>query len=712
MTLRELGDFSFPLASAWIPARDHAVFPVSSGQSDKHQVEMLEAISENEADAIINTNPTGGGKTLSWVAPVVRSEGTDEPLAALATFPTRALIYDQRTLILEYFRRYFASDWAPDWSVEPTNGPLADTDIVHKPTEKYYSLSARVRIVTGADLRDASGTFTGLQSVENALVNAASEGMPTVVLTTPDTLTLLASNRYRQSDMGAIPSLFDLIVVDEFHLTGSRGKRLLPFHLDTYLTLGQGHLNQLVFLSATPNSSVTDRIERAFDTQYVTREVTATAPSPGRQIMPPVELNITNRDLFQAGTWLANQTDAIAEAVAPPGQTLIIVDSVREVELVAEQLQQQTSYDVGRIYGWKKEGRAATISQADVVVGNTAVEVGVDFDRINRLIFTAHGPNSAIQRLGRMRPRSDLDDYRALCITTPSTQDALYQHTSDQPLSRPRIEQVFTDTLPNPGTKLPFDMLCAAYTRYLWSEADQPLASEFPPRARPHYRSTVHTHFAPEVQQLYGESFTIDELWSRLEESSYANRTSVMKELHTYRSSSLQCLVIDAQDSEEPLKQYSLQHVLRYRDGEIIPVDDTEESFEAIIGRPPTADEQQFIDTVRKRVECGFVVTGRKDTSRDVAAHAFRWNPDEQELRSVSELRIDVSPRIAGLEHLSPLDSNVLVQYVPDPPKKAKSRYNVGPYANLLPYRDGTVFLWEDALIAHSEIVAERIPDK
>ena len=708
MTLDELADLTCTLAGAWLPGREDSVFPIADGYSDKHQQEMYHAITSGSATAILNTNPTGGGKTLSWAAPVIRSQEQTETSAALATYPTRALVRDQQDLLLSYFRRYFEDDeWTPEWSVV---SPSEEQIQLEHESGTRCALSDRVQIVTGAGPTDPNRTTTGFQRAEQAITRGEQVGLPTIVLTTPDALTLLATGRYSDRDLGALPSLVDLIVIDEFHLTNPRGKRLLPFHLDTYLSLGRGPLEQVVFLSATPSADYVERITRSMDTIHVTREVTADPPAVGRHILPEATLGVVHQPLFHAGEWLSNHVADVEEFVAPPGQTLIIVDSVREVEVLAHSLRKHTSYDVGRVYGWKKEGRTEAIEESDIVVGNTAVEVGIDFTRVNRLIFAAHDPNSALQRLGRMRAQERFNDYRALCITTPAVQDRIYERSADGHLTRPELEQIFFDEFDTPGARRPYDDLCATYARYLWSEADPSLNEMYVPAETLNaYKSLVYTHFGSELEQLYGQQFTADSLWQTLEASEYLGRDEVMDELHTYRGSSLSCVVIDTTDETEPLKQYNLQHVLRYYDGEIIPTDALVAQFESVTGRSLTTDEQAYLEQVSWYSECGFIVSNPRDTPRTVGAQQLGWKPTEPTLTIARNLRITASPSVTGQQHLAPLATDVLVYYTPMAMDRARRTYGLGPYANVFAYRGGSLFLWEDALLAHSAELAEQL---
>ena len=364
------------------------------------------------------------------------------------------------------------------------------------------------------------------------------------------------------------------------------------------------------------------------------------------------------------------------------------------------------------MYGWKKHGRATAIESADILVGNTAVEVGVDFERVNRLIFTAHEPNSALQRLGRMRIQSAFDEYQILCVTTPAVQDAIIETMDDGELTRSQLEEIYLEQLSQPGATLPYEDLCAAYTRYLWSEATPSLNEMYvPAEAKEPYQELVHTHFASALEQLYDRSLDTEATWKLLSESPYLSREAILQEMHTYRSSSLGCLVIAPGDSDEPLKQYNLQHVLRYRRGEIIETTAITDRFEDVVGRGMSPAEQAYVEQMQPYIECGFITTGSRSEARNLGVHELGWTPSGSGPETLQELRLTVSPPIEGLERLNPLSTDVLVYYSPASPQLARNRYQLGPYTNLLPCREGTIFLWEDALLAHTSDLANQLSD-
>lgn len=704
--LETLADATLTISGAWLPGDSNdPIFPIGDGYRDTHQREVFDAVREG-AEAVLNTNPTGGGKTLSWVAPVIRSAETDDPMVAMATYPTRALLRDQERAIKQYLEMYCDAESSP-FSIESgRNGRVI------RRGRKTVPFEERVQTVTGRDATSATGTKADLRSVESTAADAAAAGFPTIVLTTPDTLTLMASNRYREQEIGAIPDLMDLIVVDEFHLANPRGKRLLPFHLDVYQTLGRGSLDTLVFLSATPAPDYVQRVERAFDTVPASREVYARPPDDGRKILPEVELGVTSHRMFRAGEWLSDHIEEVKNFATPPGQLLVVVDSVREVEAVSERLETESSLQVGRIYGWQDTDRQRVVTESDIVVGNTAVEVGIDFDRVNRMVFTAHDPNSALQRFGRMRANDRFDDHRALMITKPGMHDALATTTS--PLSRPEFETLIDEELGDPADRTYYELLCGAYAWYLWEAAEDPLCEAYLPDAITNYQEVVDQHFGSTVRSVSAVPADASPatVWNKLNEiaGKYqdSRKREIFKEMHTFRGSSLSCAVIDVTD--DAVKEYSLRHVLRTRRGEVIPAESVVDRAPQALGRDLDQAEKRYLQSACRRATCGVVVTGRREEPRKVGLHDNKLlYPTEGIPQPLPDPLPKVDPPISGLKNIELGDSGVLGTYINQSPHDARENLSLGPYAAVLPFQKGSMFLWQDAILAHSEIVDRRL---
>lgn len=714
-----LGEASIRVSGGWLPGkRSSDYFPTDGDHVDEHQVEMLQALKNGES-CILNANPTGGGKTRSWAAPVIRRDLEGTPNLVMATYPTTALLKDQRRTILGLLKDYFDAEE----SARSTSFELKDDSTRLSPVltdgQQIFELSELVQTVSVT----ADPTTSSTIQIDNAmrvLRSLDAQGLPGIVLTTPDTLTLLATNRFQSGDVGRLIPMLDAIVVDEFHLATDRARRLLPFHLDHYRTLSPRYLESFVFLSATPHPSYVERLERVFDPVSVTNTVLSDPQPSGssRKILPETRLHLTSRDRFTNGHWLADNVEQLAAAYKPPGQLLIVVDSVHEVELVTEALDTRTELSVGRVYGWKREGRQETIHSSDVVVGNTAVEVGVDFQRVNRLVCTGYEPASILQRIGRMRYRSQFDDYEALLVTSPRIHSSILANTGQDEVSRTDLDEALHD--PVEVTERPYyDVLCGAYTRFLWDGAENPLSEEYAGKEES-YRRIAANHFAKNFAAFFDSDEDVESFWSRAREFGRIEQMqAVFEELHTYRSSSLTCIVVDVNDPEERLKRYNLSHVLRHRKGKVIGLDDVETVFREVFGESFDSSERALLDRSRSFAVAAFLSRGRREDTRDFYIQDFhgleelvRQASDNGTPRALGTLpypSVKTNPLVAGTDKIDLNDEDILAQYVPHDPETARQRYSLGPYASVVGTpRDGCLILWGDAIKAHCWLV-ERL---
>lgn len=736
----ELFAASCTLEGAYMPSeRTASYFPLAEQYADRHQLRTRAAILDDDIDVVANVNPTGSGKTLSWLAPTIRSGEDGEGWIVLATYPTRTLIEDQLRSIRARFEDYYTATWPP----RPNGHTLREMDsgAVIDTGDEIFPLAEQVRSITG---EDTIGRPTGdvvMEAFENAK-SAAAAGVPTVILTTPDMLSLLATHRVKSMDAGQFPGLVDAIVVDEFHLANPRGKRLLPFHLDVYMRLtNQRFLDTLVFLSATPDASVVAQLGDAFETEIIGPDAVPTAASIStdatRRILPKTTLHVVTRPMFSNGEWLAKRADALLDwhTHAEAGQTVAIVDSVREVEVLSDALEAAApaGLTVGAVSGWRDSDRQATVETSDIVVGNAALEVGIDFDAIGRLVCTAYEANSAIQRVGRMRARAGVADQEIAVITSRAAHEGLLarteQHNGHPTLSRDALQTTFQETISETAAAPYYELLCAAYTRYLWERADDPLRDRVTPQ-EDLYRKTVQDHFAGRLARLPEGSIDTDALWTELGEvleryeTQYTDGSAnaLFEEMHTYRSGSLSALIIDCTDSNEPYKEYGLGHVLRYGVGCFVSDSAALESvFKEAHGRPPTNEELVNLKKIDRRTAGRMILTGMKldGDTRSYTIQAFNQTKVWREQANRRSAAVCFPRRIHGsdivltdgyLEGIEHVTDDVLVQYTPVSPYEARERYHMGPFGDVLPLPKGdSIALWQDATLVHAHLLSEQI---
>lgn len=726
--LDDLFESKTDLGGIWIPEYDgESLFPVGE-RSYLHQQQTFEALRSQDCEAVLNTNPTGAGKTLSWVAPTIRSGEWGRGWIVLATYPTKALVEDQHSAIRELFERYYTSDEYEserEFQLKKDEGVLTDGD-------EEYTLSERVVQATSDSV---DSTTTEIKKAYRRAIDPADAGVPTIVLTTPDTLTLIAAGLPFDSDETSVLINFDKIVVDEFHLANPRGKRLLPFHLDVTMSMpSYAELENLVFLSATPLPDYVRRVDDAFHTRHITNETYDAQNTRTRQILPEANLFVASREMFTNGEWLADNVYVVADFYSSSGQMLIVLDSVREVDDVYNALEEETELTPGRIYGWKKKGRAETIEEADVVVGNTAVEVGIDFKDLNRVISTAYDPTSTIQRIGRMRYREGIEDYKIALITTPNVQSEIAKQGQGNRLEREEFEKILIEGLGESADIPYYELLCAAYSHYLWYdskeyEGDSPLRGKYGPHdgkaAEERFSEIVHRHFGDGASEVLGENLNVDELWESADEIRQRfykdgyGKYPLFKEMHAFRPSSLSCLILDVKDRDEPVKTYQLHHVLKYCDGYLV---EGKEKF-----KEECEERLNLNNSIRDVIEdnsdyvCAyFVATGKRyDAPRYYKITDYAWSDTMKnrwkEPGKISEIwnpSIETNPAIKGTEHVQFDDDGnnqeILARYVGYSRDDAINEYRLGPYANATQIgEDSTILFWQDGILAEAQIAYE-----
>ena len=434
-------------------------YPLNDIQPHPHQKRLYSALTNESIDEryYINGAPTGSGKTLSWVAPVLAEERD-----AIAMYPTNALINDQSQSIQTLVQNSSAFG-STDLETVVLTGETVDS------LQKRHDTNSRAMAIE-IELRAARK-------------RQKQTGGAVVVLTNPDMLVLMYRDLFGQRLKEIIH--FDLLVADEFHRASRKEQNTLRYTLEALLDDQYACARHVVYLSATTEDELVEILSE--ESPYpVTTVESATVPflhevpENHRAIMPPVRLQLTPHETFSLGRHL-NKNAFLEQAVhefTVNSRSAIILDGVREVETVHQNLlspapfsetqnknpegdtddntgvyQQKrgiTSLDaalggnriqsgeciqnvnpdgsteqpsdgenqssmtetgkeltITRLDGFRRpENLRTALNRFDVLISNSAVEVGIDFD-LDRLLFSAAESDSLIQRIGRLRTSED-----------------------------------------------------------------------------------------------------------------------------------------------------------------------------------------------------------------------------------------------------------------------------------------------------------------
>lgn len=353
----------------------------------EHQVQTFNHLAEPDVDVVFNCVVTGGGKSLAAFSRGLLSQS---PMPTVALYPTNELGRDQASQLENYVEQFHLS-----------------------PRPRVCRLSA--------DLLATAASTAGVTR-QTELLTRFQESE--TILTNPDiyhyilNLYYLRSTDNRDRVFARLVNNFDLVVFDEFHLFRTpQVVSVINAVLLTRRVAGHGR-KKFLFLSATPSNLLREFFERAevnyhvveneyrhlckeeseaFDEQFCTE---------WRRIAHSVDLNLMVPE-SSAERWIVENAEAIITDFFrrnPGSKGAVILNSVAAAKRVARTLQERLAtyhITVGENTGFSTESERATSYQADILVGTSTVDVGVDF-KVNLLLFEAIDSSSFIQRFGRL----------------------------------------------------------------------------------------------------------------------------------------------------------------------------------------------------------------------------------------------------------------------------------------------------------------------
>ena len=680
-----------------------------------HQ-QALHDLFRNEGGFVaVNDSPTGGGKTLSWLASVVESSEQ-----TIAVYPTNALIADQKKSIRNELKTHFPERENDIEVLQVTSKKLRTIY-----AEQYPQYDTNHKILQ-ALLRD---TFQGEEQV--------------VLLTNPDILVLMYRNLYHggfgyqnSGDIIREVNEFSTAVVDEFHRANRKEQNTLLFLLDEMYDKDASicALSKLVFLSATPEERLERRFEQAMSPPY--HRVTVSdqqermafdappAPTGWRSVMPPTDLDVRSASTFAtADTLLGDDWDDTQSFCARDGKTVIILDGIHEVEVVTRELQEALPDQcVERIDGFHRNEMEVKLERFDVLVSNSAVEVGIDFE-VKRLLFSGHNRASFLQRLGRIRGRiEDGDTVRESRCYVPSgiaTQLGEKADEGDGRISRMDFTMWLEDAYDDPREPETFDWRYSAAEalahvetqgkKYIESKAAV-IKAEGEKRVERHFGRPEETIGLTEIKQ-FADTVSKD----------------VKNALQQYRGESLNALVYDVSaDAANELKTYDPLYLLRHGDVEFF----SKAAFLREVPHELHNEVESHADyVVGFCIYRGTIPTNEDGYGRSVSFKAtssvFEWLKRETNLKtrtpqkvalSVDVERSDGQSRVPSIDHvrskMETKENEILCYAVEGTSREIKNRYRLGNFFFLYPlsYPDTElcVALGTDALYLHCRVQEEE----
>lgn len=421
-----------------------------------HQVETYRALTEGTAEVIFNTAMTGDGKSLAGQLPaLVDKQG--RPF--LAMYPTNELIRDQERQLAGA-----QNAWRANVDSGIVDGRKLD------------------EIMAPGDYQRRGDALLGVLRNYDA------------VLTNPDIFYLLMHQFYlypgdaRDRYVRPMMQKYGQLTFDEFHIF--EVPQVVSV-LNALLLLdemgGSARPHRYLFLSATPGELMLRYLERSgLAVREIVGEYLHTEDEPDlgswRRILHKARLHFSASRVEE---WVeAHLEDTLLpffETQGPAAKGALIVNSVAAANRLVERLRPEFARRglcVEPNTGLTSRSRRAASYEADLLVGTSTVDVGVDF-QINFLVFESRDAGSFLQRLGRLGRHEGyeragrfyrFDRFEAHALVPQWVEAALFAGRdgakpllqAGQSFDRESLSQAIREAYPPPA---PFD----AYGR-LWGE--------------------------------------------------------------------------------------------------------------------------------------------------------------------------------------------------------------------------------------------------
>jgi CRISPR-associated endonuclease/helicase Cas3 len=665
-----------------------------------HQAAAEDLLTGSDEFFAINASPTGSGKTYSWLKPAMET-GID----TIAVFPTNALVTDQVEAANELKQSHFGDDVG-----------------VIKVTSETVA-AWREELGRGSPLSKG-------KALRQRVARSLDRNRVTILCTNPDTLTLVRRNLYNHYRLKQQFDRFEMLVVDEFHVADVKQRETLLFLIDELYSIPSRYAktDKFYFLSATMNEGKTKRpLRRRIEDDIGATPSVLTADSKSdsrvsgdggdwRRVMPQVALNLRVAPTFRtADELLSDGTFEEFVSFCGGGQTVVMLDGVHEVDRVYEALKERIDGRVRRITGFNRGDVRGKIDQFDVLVSNSAVEVGLNFQP-ERLVFSAHNAGTLVQRLGRLRDRGDDSSYRAWCYLPESVHARLQTElqSTDEPVPRSKFEKTAIET---------FENRCD-YSSYSWRWADLEAYHHLKDRVDNTPSDEADAVFNDGIERIrrhFYEPYDCSFEKSDLERLESGLDCDLLDRLQPYRGDGLQVMVRDHEAEE--MKLYDLFHILRWGQVRFRSRRSFREQLDT--------DEREFYDGYGSYAVGFCEYYGKFDTDqadeeeyagRSVRLHDAggrlhdsKQKPDSQRDPIVTDgLDVDVdsnnAPEPDGLSYLSDemIECERLCYVLPGNPKYNQTEYDFDDFFFVYALDDASITLGTTALYAHC-LVQDRV---
>jgi CRISPR-associated helicase Cas3 len=384
------------LAAYRLPKLDHPVYARAGWTAYPHQAALLDLWHEHKT--FLLTSKTGSGKTAAALVPIMEDPQIERGASALFIYPTNALIEDQLRSICRTLDAFARTYYMLDSMAE------AEFD------QQRYSQAEVVLIRIDAETLEGFQKELHLRTKGMALLKTLKEKKTTLLLTNPDTLFNILGLRYhRGHELWPFLQNFTTLVIDEFHMYGGVELAHMLFMLHYARALGM--FDRIILLSATPSRGVAELLEQLLAPYDVSQRAVARAQVGEATVIHPVNLVALEPSgqvvevVFKKVRDLLDEIRAMHRSrdIASRIPLVIILNSVHAAIWLEDKLVEELRIEreVIGVYRGLCDPSYRSFKEKMIVIGTSAIEVGVDFD-CDYLIFEATDTANFIQRLGRV----------------------------------------------------------------------------------------------------------------------------------------------------------------------------------------------------------------------------------------------------------------------------------------------------------------------
>lgn len=513
-----------------------------------HQAATLEAL--RRYDVVFNTAMTGDGKSLAAYLQAMTSR-----TSTLAMYPTNELARDQEKQLQEYKNKF-----------KPENEP------------QIYRLNAAV-------LEDFVST-NKLPSKQSGLVNLSNQAE--ILLTNPDIFYYIHDFRYLKRFkkgnklkgdnanklFSKIDDNYNLFIFDEFHVFSSA--QVASIFNAMLLIMHTVPGKKFLFLSATPNELLQDFLSKSGMESKIIDPVSQNAyrfsatEDNWRQISQSITLNFPKAlepNLRSSYDWLLENAESVILKFFqdyPGSKGAIILNSIAAVKKLVPHFKgifEPLGFKVMENTGLTGETeKAASVTEADLLLGTSTIDVGVDF-KINFLVFEGADAGNFIQRFGRIGRHKGFPSYQAYALVPKFIVERLFQVDSHPLQDGESYDRVtFTEAI---RSRYPFVNEFRQYPQR-WGAIQSACVYSELLRLKQQYPEAAGG-FGNDIQRALGAS--VQKKFGQIKHCQSEGKGKVVDEARSFRGSSqLDCAIYDATNSNEPenerFKIYNLPGIL------------------------------------------------------------------------------------------------------------------------------------------------------